>query len=158
MISAITGKLILASMITVSAMTWNVDGGAFKCWEDYRALTDTGSPQYELQTEAWTDRHGCRRFNGDYCIALGSAYGSQIGTRYIVTLDTGKEFTAVLADQKADCDTVQGHTRDRHGAIIEFVVDSTAIPEAVRRAGDISMIPGMEGEVVEIRRLKNETN
>ena len=154
MISAITGKLVLASMIAVNAMTWNVDGGAFKCWEDYRALTDTSSPQYELQTEAWTDRHGCRRFNGDYCIALGSAYGSQIGTRYIITLDTGKEFTAVLADQKADCDTVQRHTRDRHGAVIEFVVDSAMIPEAVRHSGDISSIPGMEGEVAEIRRLK----
>lgn len=58
-----------------------------------------------------------------------------------------------MADQKADCDTVQGHTRDRHGAVIEFVVDSTMIPEAVKRAGDISMIPGMEGEVAEIRRL-----
>lgn len=112
----------------------------------------------ERQAEAWTDRHGCRRFNGDYCIALGSAYGSQIGARYIITLDTGKEFTAVLADQKADHDTVQGHTRDRHGAVIEFVVDSTMIPAAVRHSGDISSIPGMEGEVTEIRRLKNETN
>ena len=52
MISAITGKLILASMITVSAMTWNVDGGAFKCREHYRAVTDTSSPDYELQAEA----------------------------------------------------------------------------------------------------------
>lgn len=148
------GKVIIATLITVSASSWSVDGGEFKCYEDYRCILDISSPQYELQQEAWTDRQGLRRVNDFYCVALGSAYGTEIGTRYIITLDTGREIPAILADQKADCDTIQGHTRDRNGAIMEFVVDAGALPAGARRMGDISVIPGFDGEVAEIRRLK----
>ena len=147
-------KFVIATLITLSTTSWQPDGGEFKCYEDYRCITDTTSPQYELQQTAWTDENGLRRVNDLYCVALGSAYGSDIGTKYIVTLSTGRTLPVILADQKADRDTVQGHTRDRNGAVMEFVVDTPYLDAAVRYSGDISSIPGFEGYVEEIRRMK----
>ena len=156
MLTGTVTKLVLATLITVSSTSWAVGGGEFKCYEDYRAITATGSPQYQLQQEAWTDDNGLRRYESYYCVALGSAYGSEIGTKYLITLSSGTELMVILADQKADRDTVQGHTRDRSGAVIEFVVDTPALPWEVKQSGSVSSIPGFEGEVKEIRRLKDD--
>ena len=153
LISAIS-KTAVAVMISMTAMTWNPGGGEFKCYEDFRALTAAESPQYQLQREAWTDMYGLRRVDGFYCVALGSAFGTEIGTKYIITLSTGYEFLAILADQKADVDTIEGHTRDRNGAVIEFIVDTNYLPADVRQMGDVSCVPGFAGEVTEIRRVK----
>lgn len=154
MLTSAISKTAVAVMISMTAMTWNPGGGEFKCYEDFRALTDVSSPQYQLQREAWTDMYGLRRLDGFYCVALGSAFGSEIGARYIITLSTGYEFLAILADQKADVDTVDGHTRDRNGAVIEFIVDTNYLPADVRQMGDVSCVPGFAGEVTEIRRVK----
>ena len=156
MLTGTVTKLVMATLITVSSTSWAVDGGEFKCYEDYRCITDTESPQYALQQKAWTDDYGLRRYESYYCVALGSAYGSEIGTKYLITLSSGAELMAILADQKADRDTVQGHTRDRSGAVIEFVVDTPALPDEVRHSGSVSSIPGFNGEVKEIRRLKDD--
>ena len=156
MLTGSVTKLVVATLITVSSTSWAVDGGEFKCYEDYRCITDTGSPQYALQQKAWTDDYGLRRYESYYCVALGSAYGSEIGTKYLITLSSGTELMVILADQKADRDTVQGHTRDRSGAVIEFVVDTPALSYEVRQSGSISSIPGFDGEVKEIRRLKDD--
>lgn len=151
--SALT-KTAVAVLISMSSVSFYPGGGEFKCYEDFRALTDTSSPQYQLQQEAWTDMYGLRRVDGFYCVALGSAFGTEIGSKYIITLSTGYEFLAILADQKADVDTVEGHTRDKNGAVIEFVVDSEVLPASVRQSGSISSIPQFAGEVEQIRRVK----
>lgn len=154
MLTSAVSKTAVAVLLTMSVSVWHPGGGEFKCFEDYRCITCTGTPQYELQQKAWTDAYGLRRIDGFYCVALGSAYGTEIGTKYIVKLSTGAEFLAILADQKADCDTVEGHTRDRNGAVIEFVVDQDSLTDTVRRMGDVSYVPGFDGEVEMIRRLK----
>ena len=156
MLTGSVTKLVVATLITVTSTSWAVGGGEFKCYEDHRCITDTGSPQYALQQKAWTDDYGLRRYESYYCVALGSAYGSEIGTKYLITLSSGAELMVILADQKADRDTVQGHTRDRSGAVIEFVVDTPALPYEVKQSGSVSSIPGFNGEVKEIRRLKDD--
>lgn len=154
MLTSALSKTAVAVLLTLTTYTWYPGGGEFKCYEDYRALTDTSAPQYQLQQEAWTDCNGLRRVGGCYCVALGSAYGEEIGAKYIITLSTGYEFIAILADQKADRDTIDGHTRDINGAVIEFVVDSECIPPYVRQSGSVSSIPQFAGEVEKIRRVK----
>ena len=67
------GKLAIAVMLLTSVHTYQVDAGAFKCYEDYRALTDTTSLQYQLQQEAYTDEAGHRKVGHRYCIAVGTA-------------------------------------------------------------------------------------
>lgn len=155
MLTAATSKLAVAILLLASVQTFQVDGGAFKCYEDYRAITATDSPQYVLQQEAHTDENGLRRLGDRYCVALGSAYGSNIGDKYDIALENGYTLQCVLADQKADRDTVQGHTRDRNGAVVEFLVDTYRMPEIVRQMGDVSYIgPEFEGEIKEIRRVE----
>ena len=154
MLSAAASRLVVATLLTLSATAWHPGGGDFKCYEDYRCITSVSSPQYQLQLEARTDDYGLRRIGQFYCVALGSAYGSEIGAKYIITLSSNQEIPVVLADQKADRDTVEGHTRDRLGAVVEFVVDSARLPWAVRQSGNVGSIPGFEGEIVEIRRLE----
>jgi len=129
---------------------WSVGYGSYKCYMDYRAITDTGSPQWELQQRAYTDENGLRRVDDRYCVALGSAFGSQIGSKYIIELESGETFRAILADQKADRDTNAEHTADMNGAVVEFVVDTPMLPQKVRSMGDISYIKGMKGKVRKI--------
>lgn len=134
----------------LSATDWYVGQGSYKCYEDYRAITDTSSPQWELQQGAWTDENGLRRVGDRYCIALGSAFGSMIGSKYIIELESGETFRAILADQKADRDTNAEHTADMNGAVIEFVVDTPMLPDKVRSMGDVSYTQGMKGKVRKI--------
>lgn len=155
MLTAAAGKLAVAFLLLAGVQTFQVDGGAFKCYEDYRAITATDSPQYALQREAHTDENGLRRLGNRYCVALGSAFGTEIGAKYDITLSNGYTLQCVLADQKADHDTVQGHTRDRNGVVVEFVVDTHRLAGCVRQMGDISYTsPEFQGEIKEIRRVK----
>lgn len=155
MLTAAASKWAVAILLTMTTTVWYPGGGEFKCYMDYRAITATGSPQYQLQQEAWTDDNGLRKVDGFYCVALGSAFGSEIGTRYLITLSSGNQIPVILADQKADGDTTADNTRDCGGAVIEFVVDTPAMPSVVRQSGSVSSIPEFAGEVVEIRRLNN---
>jgi len=155
MLSATASKLAVAILITVSSSVWYPGGGEFKCYMDYRAITSTGSPQYQLQQEAYTDEYGLRKVDDFYCVAMGSAFGSEIGARYIITLGNGNQVPVILADQKADRHTTPDNTRDYGGAVIEFVVDTPALPPTVRQSGSVGSIPEFAGEVVEIRRLNN---
>ena len=91
---------------------------------------------------------------GFYCVALGSAFGSEIGSKYAITLSNGKTFLAILADQKADADTIADNTRDRNGAVVEFIVDAEMLPQTVKQSGSIGALEQFGGEVIEIRGLK----
>lgn len=154
MIASTTSKIAVALLLTFTAQVWNPGGGEFKCFMDYRTITATGSPQYELQAGAWTDEFGIRRVKGFYCVALGSAFGSEIGSKYAITLSNGKTFLAILADQKADADTITDNTRDRNGAVVEFIVDADMLPQTVKQSGSIGTLEQFSGEVIEIRGLK----
>lgn len=62
--------------------------GETKTYAYYTAVTAKGSPQYALlnSDECYTDEETGIRMIGDYyCVALGSFYGSTIGTRYRIT-------------------------------------------------------------------------
>lgn len=155
MLTSATTKMAVAVLLTVSSIAWHPGGGEYKCYMDYRAITSTGSPQYQLQQEAYTDKCGLRRVGCFYCVALGSAFGSEIGTHYVITLSSGKQIPVILADQKADGDTTPDNTRDYIGAVIEFVVDTPALPSVVRATGDVGSISMFDGSVKEIRRLDN---
>jgi len=154
MLASAGSKLAVAILLTFSASSWNPGGGEFKCYEDFRCITDTSSPQYRLQLGAYTDENGLRKTEGFYMVALGSAYGTEIGAQYAITLSNGRTFLAVLGDQKADAHTIDGHTRDRSGAVVEFIVDADRLPEAVKHSGSVGSIAGFDGTVEKIQLLK----
>lgn len=130
----------------------------FKAYMDYRCITATGSPQYKLQHDgnAVTNSEGFRLYNGEYMVAMGSYYSTEIGTRFRITLDSGKQFYAVLGDQKSDAHTDPLH-QHRNGNIVEFIVDQSAIPSICSQMGDMSYAPeaGLQGKVQSIEVLGN---
>lgn len=118
---------------------------SFFAYMDYNTITDTNSYQYQYQVNyCYTDDMGLRRNQyGDYVIALGSYYGTEIGTRYSITLDNGTTFTAVLGDCKADMHTdamnqyrSAGYSGEYQN-VIEFIVDNNYLSSEVKSMGNI---------------------
>lgn len=127
---------------------------SFKTYMDYRAITDTSSPQYELQQEAYTDSDGIRRVGDDVCIAVGSAYADNIGDRLEITLESGSTFTAVVGDFKADRDTDSKHMYypvcEGMGDVTEFIADTSKLDRQVRISGSIGSVEKYSGCITSI--------
>lgn len=130
----------------------NKNFGAFKSYTDYRCLSRS-SKQWSLQEQAYTDENGLRKIGDAYLVALGSYYGTTLGTKYEVTLSNGNKFNIILCDCKDDRHTDQTHKYTlANGCVLEFYVETEKMPSAVRRRGNISAIEFFNGSVVSIER------
>lgn len=108
---------------------------SFKSYEDYGCITSQESPQYKfLHDWCWVDYEGFVRCDGEtefgitdsyYCVAMGSYYGTEIGSKYKVTTDTGNVIYCALVDQKANCNTNSTHQygTDNYD-VLEFIVNT----------------------------------
>lgn len=127
--------------------------GEFKTYMSYKAITSKSSPQYKLQKTAWTDNKGFRRIGDDYCIALGSAYGTKIGTRYRIVLESGIEFIGILSDCKANKHTDSTNRYiPKNGNIVEFLTDTSKMERISKKMGDVSH-SGFKGGVVSLEKI-----
>lgn len=124
--------------------------GTQKSYMDYRAITSTSSPQYSLTRNAETDRNGLMHVGDYYLVALGSAYGQKIGTKYKITLSNGRWFRAMLGDQKADCDTDTTRTVADDGSVVEFIINGAYLDNGVRLHGDVSALGAFSGSIESI--------
>lgn len=149
------------SFSTKQYIEYEVPSGdtSFKSYMDYRAITNTNSPQYKLQEEAYTDSDGLRIYGsmGYYMIALGSYYTDTVGDKFRITLDNGETFLAVVGDLKADCHT-DGTNRYypmQNGMknVVEFIVDTSELDKTAKKMGDISSIKKFEGKVSKIEKI-----
>ena len=70
-------------------------GGSFKSYTNYKCLS-RNSKQWQIQTQAYTDQYGLRKIDDAYLVALGSYYGTKLGTKYQVKLVNGNVFQIVL--------------------------------------------------------------
>lgn len=89
----------------------------------YKYQLDKNSNQYKFNKKCYTDKDGFRKYNGNYLVALGTYFGSRIGTKYLVKVEhsvdekTGKklkkkqikEIPVVLGDVKSDRHTNKNH-------------------------------------------------
>ena len=141
----------------------NIDS-SFKTWMSYRAVTNKCSPQYNyIHTYGWTDEEGFMRAKADeaynieqdyYLIALGSYYGTEIGTKYRITLDTGRVFYGVLADCKDDKHTNSTNQYISHnGNVVEFLVDKTKLNKTVRKSGNAGSYEPLKGNITKIEKI-----
>lgn len=77
-------------------------------------------PMYE-KVETYIDEDGFLRTGNDYIIALGTYFGKRKGTRYLITLENGTSFTAMLGDTKADIHTdPTNRFHEIDGSVLEF--------------------------------------
>ena len=77
----------------------NIDS-SFKTYMSYKAITNKQSAQWKwINAWGWCDNQGFMRCNGErdlgipddyYLIALGSYYGTAIGSKYKITLEDRK--------------------------------------------------------------------
>lgn len=165
--------LLLALATPVSAMTvtytpYDVPNinSSFKTWMDYRAITNRDSAQYKyIQRWGWPDDNGFMRCGGErdlgitddyYLIALGSYYGTEIGTKYKITTDTGSVFYGALADCKADCDTDSKHRYSYNNDVVEFIVDSRCLDKTVKLFGSANVYMPLNGKIASIERITFE--
>lgn len=94
-----------------------------KTFEDGLINWVNPSPQYTFftTTETYTDEDGFLRAGDAYVVALGTYFGEEKGTKYLVTLENGKEFSIILGDTKADIHTDSTNRYAKNGDIIEFM-------------------------------------
>lgn len=109
-----------------------------KSYMSYKAITRKSSDQYKLQQVAYTGEYGIRQFDGRFCVAVGSAYTTKIGTYLDVVLENGTVIECILADCKADQHTDAENKVSGDGSLVEFVVDTSSISKMVKRTGDVS--------------------
>lgn len=123
-----------------------------KRFMDYRTITDRTTSQWALQQDSTTDEYGFRRYGGAYMVAMGTYYAQTCGDVFEIVLDSGYSFTALVSDIKRDCDTDEKN-QHREGNVVEFIVDSDAIPRDAALMGDMSYGTLMQGEIVAINKL-----
>lgn len=137
---------------------------SFKTWMSYRAVTNIKSPQYNfIHTYGWSDEEGFMRCSGEadlgieddyYLIALGSYYGTEIGTKYKITLDTGRVFYGALADCKANKHTNSTNQYVSHNKnVVEFLVDTSRLNSNVKRVGSANVHMPLNGSIIEIEKI-----
>lgn len=136
---------------------------SFKPYMDYRSITNKNSNQYKfIKRWAWSDYEGFMRCNGEkdlgikdnyYLIALGSYYGTEIGTKYRITLDTGRVFYGVLADCKADKHTNLTNQYGKNKDVVEFLVDTNRLNKSVKYHGTANVYMPLNGSIAKIERI-----
>lgn len=167
----LTSTVILSSVIPASALTATyTDLGvptnintSFKTYMDWRCVTNTESAQYKcIRHWGWNDDEGFMRANGErdlgitddyYMIALGSYYGTTIGTKYKITTDTGNVFYGMLCDLKADRHTNSTHQYAHNNDVVEFLIDDRYLNTTVRRMGSANVYMPLNGSIAKIERI-----
>ena len=136
--------------------------GICKTYAYYTAVTVKNSPQYAVlnsgtwngvEYETYTDETtGIRMVDDCYCAALGSFYGTKMGTKYLVTLESGKTFKIILCDSKADRHT---DSTNRYALqnkdIVEFYVEPGKVPYQVN--GSYNSLPEFNGPIKSIEKI-----
>lgn len=132
-----------------------------KTYMDYKLITDKNSPQYKfIQENCRVSGNGFLMVNDEwYCVALGSYFDDDIGTKYIVTLDTGKEIKIVKTELKSDlhtCDLNYQHKID--GSVLEFLLDTSMLQDQKTENGylwngNLNNIDEFNGNIIKIERM-----
>ena len=142
-----------------------------------------GTHQWFLQGRCETDREtGIRIFTRDNvryrCVAMGTAYGIDIGDAWEVTLNNGYSFPIVLADYQHDIsfidpndfgerfayddngnivDVLRNYDGEECVHVLEFIADLGAIPQAAKDAGGmhgLTIFGGKYGDGGNIAKIK----
>lgn len=132
-----------------------------KTYMDYKLITDKTSPQYKfIQENCRVSGNGFLMVNDEwYCVALGSYFSDNIGTKYIVTLDSGKQIKIVKAEVKDNlhtCDLNYQHKID--GSVIEFLLDTAKLQDKKTQNGylwngNLNNVDEFKGNIVKIERV-----
>lgn len=143
--------LLLPIRVEAATVKEAPSNSSFKTWMGYTAITSVTSPQYKLQQKCTTGDYGIRTYDGRYCIALGTYYTKEIGQYVDVELTNGTILKCVLGDVKSDKHTdSMNRQMSQNGNVVEFIVDMSSLDSRAKSSGNISSIPGFEGDIKSI--------
>ena len=133
---------------------------------DYRWYGIEGTPHNRMQNLSYTDEIGCRKYNDDYCVGLGSFYSERIGDRFEVTLENGNVFTIITGDMKADCDTditnmyapCINYDGEQCANVIEFIIDDEVVSDDMYRYGSLDYHNEFKGDIVKMIYLGRDSS
>lgn len=111
---------------------------SFKSYMDANKIEDTTSQQFQLLSQYELSDIGVYVVDGRYCIAMGSYYTKEIGTKIDLVMENGSVVECILADCKADCDTDSTNRQNPNGSIAEFIVDTKSLSSLVKTMGNLS--------------------
>lgn len=130
----------------------STQASSFKCYMDYRTITDTSSRQYKLRQVATTDENGLRKIGDYYCVAMGTFYGD-VGDTFYIETDEGASWKVILADIKADNHTNSTHQYTKaNGCIMEFLVDTNKLPTSIKTSGTVNGL-GFQGDIIVVKKI-----
>lgn len=109
-----------------------------KTFMGYKTITNKSSNQYALQQKAYTDELGFRKFDNRYLVAIGTAFGAQVGQYFDAELENGTIIECIVGDIKDDKDTDNSNTFTSQGCCLEFIVDTKKLEPTVKKMGDCS--------------------
>lgn len=132
------------------------NNSSFKSYMPYTAITNKSSNQYKLQCQAYTGDYGIRMVDDRYCIAMGSYYSTQIGTRIDLIMQNGSVVKCILADCKSDIHTDSNNQRClSNNSVVEFIVDKSSLNKTAKQMGNISYADEQfEGDIKEVKIYK----
>ncbi len=148
---------IMVDAPEVESVFYSGFDSSFKAYMDYRCITDTSSVQYDMQQQAYTDDRGFRKIGDDYCVALGTGFTNGCGERFVIYLDSGYSFTAIVSDVKSDM-----HTDDTHcyvprgegsGNVVEFLIDGDYAEDAMLSSGNAGYYDDLSGNVIAVEGI-----
>ena len=101
-----------------------------KTYMDYRKITNKSSKQYKYIKKHMKPKGGLLYDNeGNLGVALGSWWGD-IGSKWVIELDTGITLNVVKIDEKANKHVNNGCEHKKDKSVIEFVIDVRSIPKS----------------------------
>lgn len=135
------------------------EGNTTKSYMDGATVTDETSTQYQLLSQMHVNERGhYETDDGFIAVALGSYYGP-VGTKYIITLDSGVQIKAIKADEKANEHMINGCTHYQDGSMMEFILDSETASNYYGEVngyvagGNLNNIDMWKGAIVSIQKV-----
>ena len=126
----------------------------FKSYMDYRKVSDSTSAQYSFlrSADCYTDEiTGIRKVGDRYCVAVGSAYCTEIGTKFNLVLENGNIIKCILGDTKAIKDTDEyGMYCTGDGSVVEFIVDNSTFNYKKDSSGTVNFVDGFDGAITKV--------
>lgn len=136
--------------------------GYTKSWMPANAITDVSSKQYNLIYNSglitlnskghyvYYDKALHREYLG---VAISSMYGN-VGDKFKITLDNGKELYTIKLDSKASHE-VDGCGSHPDGSVIEFVMEENLLYSSYENFnGGLQMYEPFDGSIILIERLE----
>ncbi len=122
----------------------------------YVSIFSVLSKQYKLQQYCHSGEYGIRQYKNRFCVAIGSAFGVEIGQYFDLCLENGEIINCIMADQKADVHTDSLNIATlQNGCMSEFVVDNEKLNSNAKRMGDISYCTDLwKSRVVKVKVYK----